>query len=87
MALTSSAEDWEKAYRQSCDLPPDDRSAIFSMFSRLCMTSEWRERFNHELLCFCHDKHMVKVVDNVIGMAAEEYQETLRAMELWEELL
>jgi len=84
MARTSENAPWTEIYDLILELPIEVRTPVFKRFSELNKTPEWEERYNHELLWHCYNEHRRR---GVFGQAAEEYQETLRAMELWEELL
>ena len=84
MARTSETSAFEEIYNLILALPLLDHTAIFQRFQELKDTTDWYDRFNHELLWHCYNKHLGR---GVFDQAADEYQETLRAMELWEELL
>jgi len=87
MARTSESAPWPEIYDLILELPIEVRTPVFKRFSELNKTPEWKERYNHELLWHCYNESLLGVGKDVFGQAADEYQETLRAMELWEELL
>jgi len=86
MSRTSESAAFEEIYNLILALPLLDHTAIFQRFQELKDTTEWYDRLNHELLWHCYNEHL-GVGKDVFREAADEYQETLRAMELWEELL
>jgi len=84
MARTSENAAFEEIYNLITALPEEVSAPIFKRFSELNLTPEWTDRYNHELLWHCYNEHLGR---GVFDQAADEYQETLRAMELWEEML
>lgn len=86
MARTSENAAFEEIYDLILELPIETRTPLFKRFQELQSTPEWKERYNHELLWYCYNESL-GVGKDVFRQAAEEYEETLRAMELWEELL
>jgi len=86
MSRTSESEAFSEIYDLITALPIEVRQPIFERFIAIKDTPEWVDRYNHELLWHCYNEHQGLDKD-VFRKAAEEYQETLHAMELWEELL
>jgi len=84
MARTSESAPWTEIYDLILELSIEVRTPIFKRFSELQGTPDWYDRFNHELLWHCYNERLGR---GVFDQVAEEYQETLRAMELWEEML
>jgi len=84
MSKTSESDAFSEIYDLILKLPDGERAPIFDRFGHLSKRPEWEDRYNHELLWWLYNEHLEKTV---FDQAADEYQETLRAMELWEELL
>lgn len=81
MARTSESAAFEEIYNLILALPLLDHTAIFERFNELKDTPEWVDRYNHELLWHCYHEHL-GVGKDVFREAVEEYEYTLRAMEL-----
>ena len=83
MSKTSENDVFSEIYDLILKLPDGESAPIFDRFSTLSKRPEWKERYNHEVLWTLYNEHLEKTV---FDQAAKEYEETMRAMELWEKL-
>lgn len=79
MGRTSIGTDWQPVYLAACELPEEERSAVFADY-RSDFTND--HKYNHELLQEALDRHLAKPQPD----AGQEYEEALLAVEIFEEV-
>lgn len=86
MSITSPDACWNPTWERYQTLPDGVKERTRELYNHMTTENSNMDRYNHELFHLAMDK--AESEHSVFKTETEtEYQETLRAMELWEEML